>query len=208
MNKIKICGLKTEKDIKIVNKYTPDYVGFILAQSKRRINFETAQGLKGLLDPSIPAVGVFVNESWEIISEYVEKKVIDMIQLHGDESLEWVERLKAEVNVPIIKALRVKDETQLIGLLPYIKEVKADYLLFDTYQEGLYGGSGKSFDWQLLKEIQRPYFLAGGIGLHNIEEACKVQPFAIDVSSGVETEGSKDEKKVAQLITKVRCIGH
>lgn len=205
MSKIKICGLKSENDIKIVNKYGPDYVGFILAPSKRQVNYEVAKKLKALLNPSILAVGVFVNESLEVIGQYAEDKVIDVIQLHGDESLEMIKELKQQVSIPVIKAMRIKDEKQLKHLLPFIQEVTADYLLFDTYQEGLYGGSGKSFDWKLLEVVKRPYFLAGGIGLHNIEEACKWKPFAIDVSSGVETNGVKDAIKVGELIQKYRA---
>ena len=206
MSKIKICGLKSEKDIEIVNKYRPDYVGFVLAPSKRRISYEVAQALKQLLNPSILAVGVFVNESLEVIGEYAKNQVIDVIQLHGDESLEMVKELKERVDIPIIKAMRVKDEEQLEDLMPFIKEVTADYLLFDTYQEGLYGGSGKSFDWSVLERVKRPYFLAGGIGLHNIEAACEIGPFAIDVSSGVETEGVKDAMKISELIQRVRSF--
>ena len=205
MSKIKICGLKSENDIKIVNKYGPDYVGFILAPSKRQVNYEVAKKLKALLNPSILAVGVFVNESLEVIGQYAEDKVIDVIQLHGDESLEMIKELKQQVSIPVIKAMRIKDEKQLRHLLPFIQEVTADYLLFDTYQEGLYGGSGKSFDWKLLEVVKRSYFLAGGIGLHNIEEACKWKPFAIDVSSGVETNGVKDAIKVSELIQKYRA---
>ncbi|QEH68132.1 phosphoribosylanthranilate isomerase [Cellulosilyticum sp. ST5] len=205
MSKIKICGLKSENDVKIVNKYGPDYVGFILAPSKRRVNYEVAKKLKALLNPSILAVGVFVNESLEVIGQYAEDKVIDVIQLHGDESLEMIKELKQQVSIPVIKAMRIKDEKQLKHLLPFIQEVTADYLLFDTYQEGLYGGSGKSFDWKLLEVVERSYFLAGGIGLHNIEEACKWKPFAIDVSSGVETNGVKDAIKVSELIQKYRA---
>lgn len=205
MSKIKICGLKSENDIKIVNKYGPDYVGFILAPSKRQVNYEVAKKLKALLNPSILAVGVFVNESLEVIGQYAENKVIDVIQLHGDESLEMIKELKQQVSIPVIKAMRIKDEKQLKHLLPFIQEVTADYLLFDTYQEGFYGGSGKSFDWKLLEVVKRSYFLAGGIGLHNIEEACKWKPFAIDVSSGVETNGVKDAIKVSELIQKYRA---
>lgn len=205
MSKIKICGLKSENDVKIVNKYGPDYVGFILAPSKRQVNYDVAKKLKALLNPSILAVGVFVNESLEVIGQYAEDKVIDVIQLHGDESLEMIKELKQQVSIPVIKAMRIKDEKQLKHLLPFIQEVTADYLLFDTYQEGLYGGSGKSFDWKLLEVVKRSYFLAGGIGLHNIEEACKWKPFAIDVSSGVETNGVKDAIKVSELIQKYRA---
>jgi len=200
VSKIKICGLKSENDIGIVNKYGPDYVGFVLAPSKRRISYETAKALKRLLNPSILAVGVFVNESLEVICQYAKEQVIDVIQLHGDESLEMIKQLKEQVSIPVIKAVRIKDKEQLESLMPFIQEVSADYLLFDTYQEELYGGSGKSFDWGLLERIERPYFLAGGIGLHNIKAACKVNPFAVDISSGVETEGVKDVMKISKLI--------
>lgn len=204
MNKIKICGIKSENDIKIVNKYRPDYIGFILAPSKRQISYEVAKELKDLLHPSILAVGVFVNESIEVIETYAMAKIIDVIQLHGDESLEMMTELKKRVNLPIIKAIRVKDEAQFHQLMPYMNQVPADYLLFDTYHEGMYGGSGKSFDWSVLKVVKRPYFLAGGIGLHNIVSACQLKPFGIDVSSGVETEEIKDADKVREIIQAVR----
>lgn len=204
VNNIKICGLKSENDIKIVNKYKPDYIGFILAPSKRQISYEVAKTLKALLNPSILVVGVFVNECMEVIETYAKEKIIDVIQLHGDESLEMIRDLKRRVSIPIIKAIRVKDEEQFHQLMPYVNQVSADYLLFDTYHEGLYGGSGKSFDWEVLKVVERPYFLAGGIGLHNIVSACQLRPFGIDVSSGVETDGSKDAHKVRALIQAVR----
>ena len=194
--KVKICGLKRVEDVAYVNRYLPDYVGFVFAGEKRRINKDQAVKLKRLLDPSIQVVGVFVNESIAFIRELVLEGVIDLVQLHGDEEEAYVHEVK-QLNVPVIRACRVKEPSDVI----MAQASGADYLLFDTYTKKEYGGSGKTFDHELLSDNQRVYFLAGGITTDNIQQiTTNLRPYAIDVSSGVETDGIKDEEKIRKLM--------
>ena len=204
VTKVKICGLKRAQDIEIVNKFRPDYIGFVLAKSKRQIPLETAVTLKALLNPHIKAVGVFVNEMLSNILEYEKRGAIDIIQLHGDEDLNYIKKLKEVSQLPIVKAFRIKDEESLIQQKKLIECPVLDGVLLDAYHPTTYGGIGESFDWKLLNQIHRPYFLAGGIGRDNIEEALLHKPYAIDASSKVETDGYKDEDKIRGLIEAVR----
>lgn len=201
------------EDIMLVNKLKPDYIGFVFAKSKRQVSLEEAKYLKEKLSSEIKAVGVFVNEPIESLLSYAKEEVIDLIQLHGEESLDYIKSLKNKVKLPIIKAVRmpqvvggdVKGIREIIGR--YIKETEAlpvDYILFDTLLKDGYGGSGESFDWSLLEKIKIPFFLAGGIGMHNIQEALKQGAYGIDVSSSVETDGFKDNQKVKSLIESIK----
>lgn len=202
MTKIKICGLKRYEDISYVNESLPDYVGFVFARSRRQVTREQALKLReGLMDGIIP-VGVFVNESVDVVAGLVNDGIIDMAQLHGDESEEYINELRAKLKRGgIIKAVRVKDESDVISA----GYSTADYILFDTYSKGEYGGTGMTFAWSVLKNFERPYFLAGGISSENVEEAVKsMSPYAVDVSSAVETDGIKDRDKIADIIKKVR----
>jgi phosphoribosylanthranilate isomerase len=194
MTKIKICGLTREEDILAVNDYLPDYIGFVFAKSKRQLSLSQAKHLKGLLSPRIQTVGVFVNEPIETLVHFEQEQVIDIVQLHGDEDEGYIAELKENINLPIIKAVRVKKQVEAIP------SYDTEFLLFDKYLEQCYGGGGSRFDWQTLKGIIRPYFLAGGIDLSNIHEALGKSPYAIDVSSGVETNGIKDREKIRQMI--------
>lgn len=206
--KVKICGLKRVQDIEIVNNFRPDYIGFVLAPSKRQINLETAKHLKRLLHPSIKSVGVFVNEPLESVLRYEEEGVIDRIQLHGDEDIVYLKKLKKASKLPIIKAFRIKSgnclEESLLGSRKLFESDLIDYVLLDSYHPLAYGGSGECFNWQVLEKIHRPYFLAGGIGIENVQEALQYTPYAIDVSSKVEKDGVKDEYKIKELIEKLR----
>lgn len=206
--KVKICGLKRVQDIEIVNNFRPDYIGFVFAPSKRQINLETAKHLKSLLHPSIKSVGVFVNEPLESLLRYEEEGVIDRIQLHGDEDIVYLKQLKNASALPIIKAFRIKSgnclEESLVGSRILFESELIDYVLLDSYHPLAYGGSGECFNWQILRQIQRPYFLAGGIGIENIQEALQYTPYAIDVSSKVEKDGVKDAHKIKELIEKIR----
>lgn len=198
MTKIKICGLTREEDIQAVNEYLPDYIGFVFAKSKRQLHLEKAKYLKGMLSKEIQSVGVFVNEPLENLIRYEKEKVIDMIQLHGDEDEEYILALKAKVKLPIIKAVRVKKAEDLTQCFD------VDFLLFDKYLEGAYGGGGERFDWQIIGEAGMRYFLAGGVNIDNIHEALQKRPYAIDISSGAETNGVKDAEKIRDIIRKVR----
>lgn len=219
MTKIKICGLKRAEDVEFVNRCLPEYAGFVFAGSKRKVTDEQAENLSSKLDERIVPVGVFVNEPVEHIVKLAKKKIIRMIQLHGDEDERYIERLRSELGqlseynveeteekngtaVKIIKAVRVKNEEQIreADTLP------CDYLLLDTWQKDVYGGCGKQFDKSLIPEnLMKPYFLAGGLSAENVQMNIKTcHPYAVDVSSAVETDGKKDEKKIQEFIERVR----
>ncbi len=196
MTKVKLCGLRRKEDILAANRYRPDWIGFVFAKSKRQVSKEEAAELKQLLSPKILAVGVFVDAPvTEMVSLY-EAGIIDVIQLHGGEGPQVVEEIQARCSAPIIQAVSVRGKEDVEKALLS----KADYLLFDSGS----GGTGQSFDWAHLGEMKRPFFLAGGIRQENLEEALQLHPFAIDVSSGVETDGYKDEEKIKQLMETVR----
>lgn len=223
MNRIKICGLVRPEDILAVNEWKPDYIGFVFAPSKRQVTEEQAAKLKALLDPEIPAVGVFVNSSPEFIINLVSKGIINAVQLHGDmetaETAEYATELRkrlkdalteetsSETSVsrpvpPLIRAVRVKTEADIRNAEAY----PADYLLLDPYVKGSYGGSGTRFDWSFIPRIKKPWFLAGGLDISNIREAVNTGAYCLDVSSAVETDGRKDPGKIKEIIQTVRSI--
>ena len=197
MTKIKLCGLSRTCDIEAANELRPEYIGFVFApKSKRYVSPKKATELKQLLHPDIKAVGVFVNESLQNVAELLKNGVIDVAQLHGTESEEYVRELRTLTDKPIIKAFRVECERD-------IREANAssaDYVLLDSG-----AGTGTVFDWNLLSHMQRPYFLAGGLNTENVREAIKkLNPDAVDVSSGIETNGIKDRTKMAAFVAAVR----
>ena len=204
MTKIKICGLKRPEDIEYVNQYLPDYAGFVFAGSKRKVTDEQAEELSRKLDGRIIAVGVFVNEPAEHIVNLVKKGIIRVVQLQGDEDREYILKLREnlEESVKIIKAVRVQNREQILEA----EKLPCDYLLLDTWQKDAYGGCGKQFDKSLIPEdMSKPYFLAGGLAADNIRENIQIcHPYAVDVSSAVETDGEKDEKKIQEFIERVR----
>ena len=186
MKKIKICGLKRREDIEYVNKYQPDYIGFVFAGKKRKLTYDQVVDLKKYLTSSIQVVGVFVNEDISFVEKLVKEHVIDLVQLHGQEDQKYIQALKEKVDVSIIKAIQIKNEDS------FNEHYDVDYYLYDHGT----GGTGESFDWSMLKEGDKPVFLAGGINLLNVDDALKKNVYALDVSSGVETDGFKDEKKL------------
>lgn len=199
--KIKICGLRRKEDITYVNECLPDYIGFVFAPSRRQITKEQAMDLKQMLNPKIKAVGVFVNEKPEVILDLVKSGVIDVIQLHGDESENDICKLKKDTKSPIIKAVRVKNSDDIWRA----DTLSCDYLLFDSYQKGSYGGTGMSFSWEIIPDdLKHPYFLAGGLNESNIEQALRIPAFGYDISGGVETEGVKDYKKIKKIMSMIR----
>lgn len=208
MAKIKICGLRREEDIAYVNECKPDYIGFVFAKSRRRVTKEQARKLRKLLSLDITPVGVFVNEEPERIAELVQEGIIDMIQLHGDEDEGYVERLRKFVkSAPIIKAVRVAGKEDIAKCFHTL--TWADFLLFDTFSQKEYGGTGECFDWNLLKELkggmEKPFFLAGGINSENVREALSLSnAFGVDVSSAVETDGVKDREKIHSMVKALR----
>ena len=201
MTRIKICGLVRKQDIDAVNIAMPDYVGFVFAKSKRQVDEGRAKLLKACLNPSIKAVGVFVNEDIRTIIKLCCSDVIDVIQLHGDEDDVYIRKLKSSVPNRIIKAIRVKDQDDIKKAM----HLSCDYLLLDAYHEGQYGGTGRSFDWSVIENVSKPFFLAGGINCSNIAQAIEMhKPFCIDVSSGAETDGYKDPRKIIDIVARVR----
>jgi phosphoribosylanthranilate isomerase len=194
MTKIKFCGLSRHVDIDYVNELLPDYIGFVFYEkSKRNVSFETAKSLKKRLDKKIKAVGVFVDKDISFITNLVDSGVIDIVQLHGNEDDAYIFNLRKAVNIPIIKAFKIKSQEDI----SFINSSSADCVLLDS---GM--GTGKAFDWSLISGIKRDFFLAGGLNLENISEALNmIKPFAIDVSSGIETDGYKDFDKMKQFMT-------
>jgi phosphoribosylanthranilate isomerase len=197
MPKVKICGLTRVCDIEAVNNEQPDYIGFMFAQSRRKITPRQAFELRGRLDPGIIPVGVFVDEKIENVVTLAENGVIDIIQLHGSEDEEYIEKIIALTGKPVIKAIPVQKK----GDVQTREKTSADYLLLDNSS----GGSGRNFLWELIGSTEKPYFLAGGLSPENVTDAIdKTKPFAVDVSSGVETDGVKDPVKIREFIRKVR----
>lgn len=199
---IKICGLTRDEDIIAINIWKPDYAGFVFAPGKRQLTPEKAHHLREAMLPEIPSVGVFVNSPIKDILKLIKDQTISMIQLHGDEDGEYVNTLRSHMDhpVPIIKAIRVQSESDMV----LAESFPSDYLLFDTYCKDLYGGSGKTFDWSMIPVIKKPWFLAGGIGVDNIMEAAKTDAFCLDVSSSLETDGKKDPEKIKEIIQRIR----
>jgi len=200
MTKIKICGLSRMEDIAAVTAARPDYIGFVFAASRRQVEMETARALKQVLDPGIEAVGVFVNHPVAEIIALAEAGIIELIQLHGDEDEATVLRLQAQTGLPVIRAFRINSPAD-------IRETAADYRLFDTYDPSQYGGSGATFNWELLQGVSGDFFLAGGLNIDNIKAAVnQVNPYCVDISSGVETDGVKDRDKIIEIVEKLRRI--
>ena len=196
MSLIKICGLMRREDVEAVNMFKPDYAGFVLAPSGRRIDFKTALSFRELLSGDIKSVGVFVNEDRDVVAEYIKEGIIDIIQLHGNEPEEEVLWYKENFGCPVIKAVSVKSPLDIMGC----RNSLCDYLLLDNGS----GGTGKAFDWSHIGGLKRPYFLAGGLNENNIHEALKLKPFGVDISGGVETDGRKDPEKIRQIIKMIR----
>ena len=195
MAKIKICGLKRLKDIEIVNKYKPDFIGFVFADSKRKVDYNLACEMKKNLDSSIIAVGVFVDADIDEILRLFNDDIIEIAQLHGLENEDYIKCLKDKTNneLIIINAIEISDNVDL----SIYDDSLADYLLFDSGK-----GSGKTFDWRFIsKDLNKKFFLAGGLNQDNISQAIKeFNPYAIDLSSSVETNGFKDENKIKKVM--------
>ena len=194
---LKFCGMRREADILAANACLPDYIGFVFAAGARRaVSPETARELRGALDSRIRAVGVFVDQSPEEIAEIAAQVPLDCIQLHGNESEESLERVRALTGKPVWRAFQVTGNEVLVGA----KESRADLLLFDSGK-----GSGKTFAWEWLRDFSRPYMLAGGLDAENVGEAIRtLSPRGVDVSSALETDGQKDPEKMRAFAEAVR----
>ena len=195
--KIKFCGLKSERDIGYANEIMPDYVGFVFAKMSRRfVDRNTAMRLRAALADGITAVGVFVNEKEDVIASYLNEGVIDVAQLHGDEDDAYIENLRSLTDKEIIKAFRISSCEDVKNAVTS----RADHILLDAGS-----GDGIVFDWSLLKSVRRPYFLAGGLSVENVAGAVEMlHPFAVDVSSGIETDGVKDINKMRAFAYQIR----
>ena len=196
--KIKICGLSRERDIDYANQYLPDYVGFVLhyPKSRRYISVERAQELGRLLNPGIQIVGVLVDQPLETAVSLLGDCVIDIAQLHGHEDETYIKALKERTGKEVWKAFQIRSAEDVAAA----KASSADMVVLDS---GM--GSGEVFDWSLIADFDRPYFLAGGLSPQNAVRCVKqLHPYGIDLSSGVETNGVKDKDKISSVIHAVR----
>lgn len=200
MVKVKICGLTRPVDVEYVNELKPDYVGFVFANSKRRVSEQLALELAKNLRKDIKTVGVFVNENVNKVRELAEKIKLDILQFHGEKDMDYINSFK---DYEVWKAISIKRERDLSQLDKYSRV----RFLLDSKIDGIRGGSGVAFDWNILKayDLQGQIVLAGGLNPENITEALNlVRPFVVDVSSGVESQGLKDYEKIKEFIEKVR----
>ncbi|WP_455166135.1 phosphoribosylanthranilate isomerase [Streptococcus sp.] len=188
MTKVKICGLSTVEAVETAVLAGADYIGFVFAESKRQVSLEQAQELAKRVTGKTKIVGVFVSPSLENLEQAIAQVPLDIVQIHGN----FDEALIPKISVPVIRAIQLRDgEAQVSS--------QADYLLFDAPV----AGSGQTFDWDLLKDqkIRQDFFIAGGLTVDNVCQARETfQPYALDVSSGVETDGRKDIEKIKAFI--------
>ena len=193
MTKVKICGLSTPEAVATAVEAGADYIGFVFAKSKRQVSLEQAHELAKGVTGQIKIVGVFVSPSLEELKEAIGQVPLDIVQIHGT----FDEDLISRISVPVIRAIQISDSESQV-------KSQADYLLFDAP----IAGSGQTFDWQLLadKQIEQDYFIAGGLTVDNVAEAKGTfHPYALDVSSGVETDGHKDLDKIKAFIERVKA---
>ena len=198
MVKVKICGITRDAEIGMANDLRPDYIGFVFASRSRRfIAPQRAAVMKHNLRKEVQTIGVFVNHTLNDVAMCVDMVGLNAVQLHGDETEEYICALREYVHCPIIKAFKVTGKAQVDRGVAS----SADYVLFDGG-----AGGGERFDWSVLKTVRRPYFLAGGLTPENVEEAMGVTPtpYALDVSSGVEINRIKDYRKIMKFIAGVR----
>ncbi len=198
MTKIKLCGLTELCDIEAANSLTPEYIGFVFAKKSRRyVPPEKAAEFKERLATGIRAVGVFVNEAPETVAGLLEDGIIDMAQLHGSEDEIYIRRMRELTGRSLIQAFSMDAAEDIRAA----EESPADYILLDSGK----GGTGNAFDWNLIKGIHRPFFLAGGLHAGNVAEAVRrLSPYGVDVSSGIETDGKKDARKMAEFVRLIR----
>ena len=198
--KVKLCGIKRPEDIVFMNEFLPDYVGFVFAGTKRLVSPEKAAGLAQHLDGIVKRVGVFVNAPPKFIVRTVNLVGLDVIQLHGDETAQDIAALRKLLpGVEIWKAVRVRDRESI----PAALRLGADLLLLDSFSKSEYGGTGKAGNFSLIREanLKVPFFLAGGLNRENLRSAIQeLSPYGVDISSGIETDGVKDRRKIEQIM--------
>ena len=206
MVKLKICGMRRAEDIEMANSYKPDYIGFVFAESQRKVSYEQAKELSSLLSDDIVPVGDFVNEHMKLIVDLFKDGIIEMAQLHGDEDEKYIRNLKDKSieetgkQIPVINAIEIKDGADYDDELLKWRDSASDYFILDSGK-----GSGKTFDWSLIDKesefFENSIFLAGGLNSENLALAIEeFNPFAVDLSSSVETDGFKDEEKIKEII--------
>ena len=210
--KIKMCGISKVETIPAIVDAKPDYMGLVFAPSKRQVTVEQAKTLVEELhkqyavrynSETIKIVGVFVNETIENLLKIAEEVKLDVIQLHGDEDESFIQILKEKSNVEVWKAVQVRSAADAEKWI----DSSADMLLFDAYHKDERGGTGEVFDWSSLDEFERPFMLAGGIDSTNVARAIRtVRPYGLDISSGIETNGVKDDEKMKAFTNIVRTI--
>ena len=198
MTKIKFCGLTRPEDIAAANALKPEYIGFVFApKSKRHVSPQQAALLRAQLNPAIKAVGVFVNEPPEAVARLLNENILDIAQLHGQEDAAYLAQLRSLTAKPLWQAFRAETAA---GLAAAARST-ADMVLLDSGA----GGTGTVFNWKLLQGFPRPYILAGGLDADNAADAVtRLHPYAVDVSSGIETAGKKDPAKMAAFAATVR----
>ena len=188
MTKVKICGLSTAEAVETAVLAGADYIGFVFAKSKRQVSLEQAHELARLVTGKTKIVGVFVSPSLEELEQAIAQVPLDIVQIHGT----FDEALIQKISVPVIRAIQLSAQKAQVSS-------QADYLLFDAPV----AGSGQTFDWNLLKnqKIQQDFFIAGGLTVDNVRQARETfRPYALDVSTGVETDGRKDIEKIKAFI--------
>jgi phosphoribosylanthranilate isomerase len=197
--KIKICGLRRLEDVDFINEAKPDYAGVILCRRFwRGIDFEQAKAIRKRLDSNIPLVGVFVNDHFTDVLVSLRQGIVDMVQLHGTESEEYITNMQIMSRKPVIKACEVHSP----DVIPYAVNSAANHILLDSK-----AGSSTTFDWSIVQDIQRPFFLAGGLNPNNITDAMKVvRPWGVDICGGVETDHHKDREKILAAVEAVRSF--
>ena len=217
--KVKMCGISKVETIPAVVEAKPDYMGLVFAPSKRQVTVDQAKTLVEELhkqytkrynngaeqsnDDEIKTVGVFVNETLENLVSIAKEANLDAVQLHGDEDEAFIQSLKERTNVEVWKAVQIRSAADAEAWI----DSRADMLLFDAYHKDERGGTGEVFDWSCLDEFERPFMLAGGIDSTNVARAIRtVRPYGIDISSGIETDGVKDDEKITAFTKLVRTI--
>ena len=201
--RIKICGLTRDEDVHNAVVEGADALGFVLyAPSSRAVTAEQAAQLIKKVPAFVTTVALFVNESAEEINRVLSICPFDLLQFHGDETAEFCRQF----NRPYMKAIRVRSAEDIDRAVQQYPDTKA--LLLDAYVENLPGGTGQAFDWRLIPQLSVPWVLAGGLNSSNVADAInQVQPFAVDISGGIEaSKGIKDRKKIQEFISEVRNV--
>lgn len=198
--KIKFCGLRLEEDVKLAASLDADFMGFILSERFRRyVSPDEVSRLKQFVPSRTKTVGVFVDEPEDYVIACAKQADLDMIQLHGCEDDAYIADIKEKTGLPVIKMIKPVSIDDIITA----RQSMADLILLDSGA----GGTGRVFDWSLAENLGRDYILAGGLTPVNVGDAVKrLKPFAVDVSSGVETDGSKDSSKMKAFAAEVRKI--